>query len=78
MIRSGLPDEPWRRLLDSPGYCVGFVIASLAGSSLFTESTLTSVLPLMVRRDLATLLAVLRMWGIVLAANLVGTIVFAA
>jgi formate-nitrite transporter family protein len=78
LIRSGLPDEPWRRLLDSPGYCVGFVIAILGRQQLFTESTLTAVLPLMVRRDLVTLLAVLRMWGIVLAANLVGTIIFAA
>jgi formate-nitrite transporter family protein len=78
LIRSGLPDEPWRRLLDSPGYCVGFVIAILGRQQLFTESTLTAVLPLMVRRDLVTFLAVLRVWGIVLAANLVGTIIFAA
>jgi formate-nitrite transporter family protein len=78
LIRSGLPDEPWRRLLDSPGYCVGFVIAILGRQQLFTESTLTAVLPLMVRRDVVTLVAVLRMWGIVLAANLVGTIIFAA
>jgi formate-nitrite transporter family protein len=78
LIRSGLPDEPWRRLLDSPGYCVGFVIAILGRQQLFTESTLTAVLPLMVRRDFATFLAVLRLWGIVLLANLVGTIIFAA
>jgi formate-nitrite transporter family protein len=78
LIRSGLPDEPWRRLLDSPGYCVGFVIVILGRQQLFTESTLTAVLPLMVRRDVVTLLVVLRMWAIVLAANLVGTIIFAA
>jgi formate-nitrite transporter family protein len=77
-LQSGLPDEPWRRLLDSSGYCVGFVITILGRQQLFTESTLTAVLPLMVRRDLATLLSLLRMWGIVLAANLIGTIVFAA
>jgi formate/nitrite transporter FocA (FNT family) len=40
-------------------------------------STLTAVLPLMVRRDIETFLSVLRMWGIVLVANLVGTIAFA-
>ena len=76
-LQSGLPDEPWRRLLDSPGYCVGFVIAILGRQQLFTESTLTAVLPLMVRRDVTTLLSVARMWGIVLAANLIGTIAFA-
>jgi len=78
LIRSGLPDTPWRFLVDAPGYCVGFVIAVLGRQQLFTESTLTAVLPLMMRRDLATLGAVLRMWGIVLAANLAGTIAFAA
>jgi len=78
LIRSGLPDAPWRSLIDSWGYCVGFVIAILGRQQLFTESTLTAVLPLMVRRDLATLMSVLRMWSIVLAANLAGTIAFAA
>jgi formate-nitrite transporter family protein len=57
---------------------VGFVIAILGRQQLFTESTLTAVLPLMVRRDLSTLLSVLRMWAIVLTANLVGTMAFAA
>jgi formate/nitrite transporter FocA (FNT family) len=76
-LQSALPDQPWRTLIDSSGYCVGFVIAILGRQQLFTESTLTAVLPLMVRRDVATLLAVLRLWAIVLAANLVGTIIFA-
>ncbi|MGA2126255.1 MAG: formate/nitrite transporter family protein, partial [Xanthobacteraceae bacterium] len=78
LIRSGLPDAPWRSLIDSWGYCVGFVIAILGRQQLFTESTLTAVLPLMVRRNLVTLMSVLRMWSIVLAANLAGTIAFAA
>jgi formate-nitrite transporter family protein len=77
LIRSGLPDEPWRPLVDSFGYCVGFVIAILGRQQLFTESTLTAVLPLMVRRDVATLRAVMRLWAIVLSANLAGTIIFA-
>jgi formate/nitrite transporter FocA (FNT family) len=53
------------------------VITILGRQQLFTESTLTAVLPLMVRRDRATLLSVLRIWSIVLASNLAGTIVFA-
>jgi formate-nitrite transporter family protein len=78
ILQSRLPTEPWRQLLDSFGYCVGFVIAILGRQQLFTESTLTAMLPLMVRRDGATLVSVLRLWGIVLGANLIGTIVFAA
>jgi len=52
LLRAGLPETPWRALLDSPGYCVGFMIAIRGRQQLFTESTLTALLPLMVRRDL--------------------------
>jgi formate-nitrite transporter family protein len=78
LIQSGLPNTPSRRLFDSAGYAVGFVIAVLGRQELFTESTLTAVLPLLVRRNAETLLALLRFWSIVLAANIVGTMIFAA
>ena len=51
LIQSALPDTPSRQLLDSFGYAVGFVIVVLGRQELFTESTLTAVLPLLVRRD---------------------------
>jgi formate/nitrite transporter FocA (FNT family) len=78
LIQSGLPDEPYRRLLDGFGYSVGFVIVVLGRQQLFTESTLTAVLPLLVRRDRATLIALLRFWSLVLGANILGTAIFAA
>ena len=78
LMQSLLPDEPWRRLIASLGYSTGFVITVLGRQQLFTESTLTAVLPLLVRRDAATLLALLRFWAVVLVANLVGTAMFAA
>jgi formate/nitrite transporter FocA (FNT family) len=77
LLQSGLPEGPSRRLLDSPGYSLGFVIVVLGRQQLFTESTLTAVLPLLVRRDRATWLALLRFWGIVLSANILGTLIFA-
>jgi formate/nitrite transporter FocA (FNT family) len=77
-LRSGLPDAPWRRLIDSFGYSVGFIITILGRQQLFTESTLTSLLPFLVQRDRSTFLALLRTWGVVLGANLVGTTIFAA
>ena len=40
---------------------------------LFTENTLTAVLPLLLRKNLATALSVLRFWS----SNLVGTYIFA-
>jgi formate/nitrite transporter FocA (FNT family) len=78
LIRASLPDEPWRRLLDSVGYTMGFLIVILGRQQLFTESTLTAVLPFLVRRDRATLLALVRFWAVVLSANLAGTLIFAA
>jgi formate/nitrite transporter FocA (FNT family) len=77
-LHVGLPAAPWSHLVESPGYSVGFVITILGRQQLFTESTLTSLLPFLVARDRATLLALLRTWGVVLAANLVGTTVIAA
>ena len=77
LIQSALPDEPVRRLLDSFGYSVGFVIAILGRQQLFTESTLTAALPLFVRRDRATFLSLMRFWGIVHGANILGTAIFA-
>lgn len=78
LLRAELPAAPWRHLIASFGYCVGFVIAVLGRQQLFTESTLTAILPLLTRRDGRTALAVARLWAIVLAANLVGTWTFAA
>ena len=77
LIRSALPDAPWAELVASLGYTVGFVITILGRQQLFTESTLTAMLPLLVRRDVRTLLSVVRFWNVVLAANLVGTTLFA-
>src|ERR1700688_489287 len=44
---------------------------------LFTENTLTVVLPLLLRKDLTTLLRMLRLWGVVIGGNLVRTFLFA-
>lgn len=60
------------------GYTTGFLIVVLGRQQLFTESTLTAVLPLVTRKDGATAWAVLRLWIVVLGANLAGTWIFAA
>jgi len=77
MLGSMLPEAPWRHAVASLGYTVGFVITILGRQELFTESTLTAFLPLLVRRDRPTLMTVLRFWVVVLVANLVGTALFA-
>ncbi len=77
LIRSYVPDVPWSPLLVKLGYTVGFLIVILGRQQLFTENTLTPVLPLLVRRDRTTLFRLLRLWVIVLLTNLIGTLVFA-
>jgi formate/nitrite transporter FocA (FNT family) len=56
---------------------VGFLAAILGRQQLYTENTLTVMLPLMMRRDLETLGQVFRLWSVVLASNLVGAFMFA-
>ena len=65
------------RIFTCLGYSVGFVFTVLGRQQLFTETTLTAVLPLFTRRDLATLFLTSRLWAIVLTVNLLGTWLFA-
>ena len=77
LLASYLPDAPWRPLVAKLGYSAGFLIVILGRQQLFTENTLTPILPLLQHRDLATLRNVLRLWGIVLVANLLGALALA-
>jgi formate/nitrite transporter FocA (FNT family) len=77
LLMAHLPDQPWRPLVARAGYCVGFLIVILGRQQLFTENTLTVVLPLLIKKDLDTLLRLLRLWAVVLTSNLVGTFLFA-
>src|SRR5487761_1737852 len=52
LLQAYLPDTMWRPLLTKLGYSVGFVIVVLGRQQLFTETTLTAVLPLLSRRDM--------------------------
>lgn len=78
VLQSSLPVAPWRPLVASFGYTIGFVIVILGRQQLFTESTLSAVLPVLTRRDLKTIAKTARLWGLVLFANLAGTLIFAA
>ena len=77
IIKSGLPEAPWAKLVTATGYTLGFIIVVLGRQQLFTESTLTAVLPLLTRKDAKTALQTARLWGIVLVFNILGTFAFA-
>ncbi len=76
-LMRALPDAPWRPLVASFGYCVGFLMVILARQQLFTETTITVVLPLLADFTRRNLWLVARMWGLVLAANFAGTLIAA-
>jgi len=68
-----VPDSPWRPLIVKFGYATGFLIAVLGRVQLFTENTITAVLPVLADRQARSLWLMLRLWGVVLASNFVGT-----
>jgi formate/nitrite transporter FocA (FNT family) len=76
-LRSMLPDADWRPLITKLGYPVGFLIVILGSQQLFTENTLEPVVPFLATPSREKFRNVLRLWGIVLLTNLIGTIVFA-
>ena len=77
LLHHYLPDTEWRPLISKFGYSAGFLIVILGRQQLFTENTLTVILPLLLRKNVETLVCVLRLWGIVFAANIVGAFIFA-
>ena len=77
ILRAHLPDSTWAVLVTSLGYSVGFLMVVLSRQQLFTESTVTAVLPVMANMTAASLWRVARLWSIVLIANIVGTFIAA-
>jgi formate/nitrite transporter FocA (FNT family) len=78
LFKTYLPDTRWLPLLESLGYTFGFLIVIVGRMQLFTENTLTTVLPLFARPSLDKLWCVARLWGIVLGANVIGCFIAAA
>jgi len=72
LLQAYLPEAPWRPLVSKLGYSVGFLVVILGRQQLFTENTLTPILPLLDRKDIHTAFNVLRLWTIVLLTNLLG------
>jgi len=77
ILQSRLPDAPWRPLIAKFGYCVGFLLVVLGRQQLFTENTLTVILPLLRKPDPRMFGNVVRLWLIVLACNLLGAFAIA-
>lgn len=78
MLHAVIPDVPWRGLIDNLGYTLGFMIVVAGRQQLFTENTVTAIIPLLDSKErLRTFWNVLRLWTIVLLTNIVGALLFA-
>jgi formate-nitrite transporter family protein len=72
-----LPEADWQRLVVALGYPIGFLMVVLGRQQLFTENTITVVLPIMARPSARSVRCGARMWAIVLLANFAGTLLAA-
>ncbi|MGV8924681.1 MAG: formate/nitrite transporter family protein [Ewingella sp.] len=72
ILHARLPDSPERFFIENIGYTVGFIIVIMARQQLFTENTVTAVLPVMHKPTLKNGAILLRLWSVVLAGNLIG------
>lgn len=76
-IRLHTPESKAFFLLDNLGYTAGFLIVILARLQLFTENTITVILPLLERFTKYNLFHTMKLWVVVLAFNLIGTFLVA-
>ena len=77
LLAAHLPNSAWVPLSSKLGYSIGFLIVILGRQQLFTENTLTVILPLFPAQECNDTSQRLGLWSIVLVANVVGTYVFA-
>jgi formate/nitrite transporter FocA (FNT family) len=67
-----LPDADWASGIANLGYTVGFLIVILGRMQLFTENTITPILPLFIAPTRTKFAQTARLWAIVLTANMLG------
>lgn len=77
ILTAMLPDAPWAPAISNFGYSIGFLVVIMGRMQLFTENTVTPILPLLAHPSMARLAQTGRLWAIVLAANMTGCL-FAA
>ena len=73
ILHARLPDTPERFFIENIGYTAGFIIVIMARQQLFTENTVTAVLPVMQNPTLGNFGLLMRLWSVVLLGNIIGT-----
>ena len=70
-----LPEARWTVLVESLGYSLGFIVVIYGRMQLFTENTITTVMPVVAQRSATCLRKMIRLWAIVLSANVLGAVI---
>jgi len=73
LLAMHLPQFEGRELIADFGYTFGFLLVILGRLQLFTENTITPVLPMLAKPSRRTLMRTGRLWVIVFSANMIGT-----
>jgi formate/nitrite transporter FocA (FNT family) len=76
LMHARIGATPATPLLAALGYSFGFLLVILGKQQLFTENTLTAVLPVMTKPSLSAVGRLLRLWGLVFVGNMVGVALF--
>lgn len=76
-LRYNLPQEGNYFLLENLGYTFGFVIVIIGRLQLFTENTITVVLPVLEKRTKRNFIRMIKLWGVVMMTNFCGTFIAA-
>lgn len=76
LLADAATDPESAHLWSAVGYPLGFILIVLARAQLFTENTLTPVLLVLDHPSRRNILNTLRLWTVVLVANLAGAFVF--
>lgn len=72
-----LVDSRYAHAIAGAFYPTGFIFVIFARLELFTENTLEPVIPLLHNRDARTFWSMMRLWGLLIAGNLIGAAIFA-
>jgi formate/nitrite transporter FocA (FNT family) len=76
-LRALLGAEGWGSLVSWLVYPIGFIAVIIGRAQLFTENTLYPVVLVLDERRASLFLRMLRLWGVVFVANVVGAWIFA-
>lgn len=77
ILNATLPKGDSWHLVQYFGYTLGFLVVIQGRLQLFTENTITAVLPTLANFTARNLAKMLRVWGVVFGANLIGTFIVA-